>query len=306
LGRKLMSLNELKGAVAKANGFGVVFFDACRNSFFSGQIQGLGSGRGSRALVQPTVRRGQNILVSFSTQAGKIAKDDVANGNHSPYALALSENLNSSKDIRLVMGSVRAKVKKLTDFEQIPVEVTELDGEEYCLSGDVNVILGENKKEENNNEIVVNSVSIPTSTKKVNVNSILPPTKWLNTFHDEYVTWEEAKKICKKDGGVLPSVSDLKKIINDCKKSVNNTKISYESCYKQKGFTDNTYWSSSGDSSETSHFTFSDSSIEWSSEESYNSYYGVDFSLGLSYSSDKNKEHKVRCIEYYDVRLLLI
>ena len=135
LGRKLMSLGELKGAVAKAKGFGVVFFDACRNSFFSGQIQGLGTGRGSRALVQPTVRRGQNILVSFSTQAGKIANDDVNNGNHSPYALALSKNLNKSKDIRLVMGSVRAKVKELTSFEQIPVDENQLDGRQYCLSG---------------------------------------------------------------------------------------------------------------------------------------------------------------------------
>ena len=135
LPKKLVSLDELKEAVSNSKGFGVVFFDACRNSFFSGQIQGLGTGRGSRALVQPTVRRGQNILVSFSTQAGKIANDDVNNGNHSPYALALSENLNRSKDIRLVMGSVRAKVKELTSFEQIPVDENQLDGEEYCLSG---------------------------------------------------------------------------------------------------------------------------------------------------------------------------
>jgi len=31
LNRKLMSVNELKGAVANARGFGVVLFDACRN-----------------------------------------------------------------------------------------------------------------------------------------------------------------------------------------------------------------------------------------------------------------------------------
>jgi len=84
LGGKLMNINELKGAVARANGFGVVFFDACRNSFFTERIQGLQLSKdgASRALVQPTVRRGQNILVSFSTQAGKIAKDDVNSGNH--------------------------------------------------------------------------------------------------------------------------------------------------------------------------------------------------------------------------------
>ena len=136
LGRKLMSVNELKGAVAKASGFGVVFFDACRNSLFSGSISGLAN-RGSRALVQPTVSTTQNILVSFSTQAGKLAKDDVNNGNHSPYALALSESLlsNSNIDIRRMMGSVRSRVLDLTSNQQYPIDENQLKGSQYCLKG---------------------------------------------------------------------------------------------------------------------------------------------------------------------------
>jgi hypothetical protein len=225
LGRKLMSLGELKGAVAKAKGFGVVFFDACRNSFFSGQIQGLGSGRGSRALVQPTVRRGQNILVSFSTQAGKIAKDDVNNGNHSPYALALSENLNRSKDIRLVMGSVRAKVKKLTSFEQIPVDENQLDGEEYCLSG--------------------------------RCGDVLPTLKWMKNT-GETANWKKAKKICQAKGGRLPTIEELRKVVTDCGGVINDYEnnrknSSYQACYKAKGFTSNGYWSSTTYASDSSY-----------------------------------------------------
>jgi len=241
LGRKLMSLNELKGAVAKANGFGVVFFDACRNSFFSGQIQGLGNGRGSRALVQPTVRRGQNILVSFSTQAGKIAKDDVANGNHSPYALALSENLNSSKDIRLVMGSVRAKVKKLTDFEQIPVDENQLDGEEYFLSG-----ASPKSKPEPEPKPTSKWITPKDSLCKANGGEIFKGVCRAN--------WENAKKICSASGGKLPTRGDFHKVIRDCggipttdwyskevDKNINNNY--YQSYYKQKGFSDNNwYW----------------------------------------------------------------
>jgi len=199
LGRKLMSLNELKGAVAKANEFGVVFFDACRNSFFSGQIQGLGSARGSRALVQPTVRRGQNILVSFSTKAGKIAKDDVNNGNHSPYALALSENLNRRKDIRLVMGNVRAKVKELTSFEQIPVDENQLDGEEYCLSeGKNQEITSSSKPIENSNKILKKSLypgsAFPHNYKFYNHNSC---TVYIDTVTKSWYA----------TGGVLDSIT---------------------------------------------------------------------------------------------------
>lgn len=104
LTRKLLSVNELQEVVAQANGFGLVLFDACRNSFFNGSIEGLAS-RSSRALVQPSVKQ-PNVLVSFSTQPNTIAKDDVNNGNHSPYVMALNQYLKDNRDIRQVMGSV--------------------------------------------------------------------------------------------------------------------------------------------------------------------------------------------------------
>jgi len=74
-------------------------------------------------------------LVSFSTQSGTKAEDDVNGGDHSPYAIALSENLKNNRDIRLVMGSIRTRVYGLTSSQQYPVEKNMLDGKDYCLSG---------------------------------------------------------------------------------------------------------------------------------------------------------------------------
>ncbi len=134
LPKKLISLDELQEAVSGAKGFGVVLFDACRNSFFSGKIRGLSGNRASRALVLPQASS-KNTLVSFSTQAGKLAKDDVGSANHSPYAIALSEKLKLKKDIRLVMGGVKERVEKLTNYEQEPISRSSLGENSFCLTG---------------------------------------------------------------------------------------------------------------------------------------------------------------------------
>ncbi len=132
LHRKLIGVSELQQKVAKAKSFGVVFFDACRSTYFTDEIEGL-SGRGnSRALVAPTVESRNNILVSFSTQAGTIAKDNIG-GNHSPYAIALDEKLQLSKDIRLVVGGINDRVSQLTQNTQIPISKSSLGGSEYKL-----------------------------------------------------------------------------------------------------------------------------------------------------------------------------
>jgi len=67
--------------------------------------------------------------------------------------------------------------------------------------------------------------------------------------------WQQAKAICRASSGRLPSLSELKKVIRDCggndadtssAYSANRDDISYQSCYKQKGFyTLGYYWSSS-------------------------------------------------------------
>ena len=268
LSRKLLSVDELKEAVANAKGFGVVMFDACRNSFFSGSISGLSSGRTSRALVLPTVSRA-NVLVSFSTQAGTKAEDDVNGGDHSPYAIALSENLNNNRDIRLVMGSIRTRVYGLTSNQQYPIEKNMLDGENYCLSGSCSQkIVIDNSEElarlraenaryrEQSSRIVVPK---PKPVQVVSTSKWLKPSSSTCTNNGGEIVkgvcqanWKSSTKICRASGGKLPSREDFHKVIRDCggiadasgdewDKNKNNSH--YQNCYKQRGFSDkNWYW----------------------------------------------------------------
>ena len=66
--------------------------------------------------------------------------------------------------------------------------------------------------------------------------------------------WSDAKNICSASGGRLPSIDELKKIVTDCGGEIeddneaewmrNQNNSSYQSCYKEKGFTSDGYWSS--------------------------------------------------------------
>jgi len=69
--------------------------------------------------------------------------------------------------------------------------------------------------------------------------------------------WSNAKDICRGSGGSLPTIDELKKVATDCggtpiklgNKSWSNifhknkNKVSYQSCYKNKGFNLGAYWS---------------------------------------------------------------
>ena len=236
LARKLLSVDELKEAVANAKGFGVVLFDACRNSFFSGAISGLSSGRTSRALVQPTVSRA-NVLVSFSTQAGTKAEDDVNGGDHSPYAIALSENLKNNRDIRLVMGSIRTRVYGLTSHQQYPIEKNMLDGKSYCLSGvcEQKVVIDDSEterlraeiallKQQQNRvvqpEIIHETRRVDSSTNNMQGITSIDGLMYQNQPFTKKYTWEKAGEYCQglTLGGYgdwrLPTRAELNKISN--------------------------------------------------------------------------------------------
>jgi len=241
--RKLVGVSELQKKVAKASSFGVVFFDACRSAYFTDAIEGINSRGNNRALVPPTVSSRSNILVSFSTQAGTIAKDDVG-GEHSPYAIALDEKLELSKDIRLVVGSVGERVAQLTQNKQTPISRSSLGGREYKL----------------------------ISAKNTASSKWITPTnsqcKW--GAMDNRVcsaNWREAKKICSALGGRLPTINELKGEVTRCGgenttygdskwKSIRDKNIankSYQSCYKNNGFSSSLYWSSTTVASNTNY-----------------------------------------------------
>ena len=96
-------------------------------------------------------------------------------------------------------------------------------------------------------------------------------------------TWLDAKKICSASGGRLPTIAELKKVVTDCGGTIddwdnNKANSSYQSCYKEKGFTSYYYWSS------TTHASYT-----------LNAWY-VNFYNGYTSYSDKSGNNLVRCV----------
>ena len=93
------------------------------------------------------------------------------------------------------------------------------------------------------------------------------------------IKWVQVKDICSASSARLPTIYEFRKVIVDCGGVVNDYDNSfYQSCYKQKGFTSNGYWSSTTDVSDTSDAWF------------------VLFSNGSDYWYNKTNELRVRCV----------
>ena len=105
--------------------------------------------------------------------------------------------------------------------------------------------------------------------------------------------WLDAKNICSASEGRLPTIEELRKIISGCggrnlkvgngqlKKNTDKNKanLSYQSCYKAKGFTSDDHWSSSSYVSNDRHAWY------------------VDFKYGYTYNHNKtHDEDYVRCV----------
>ena len=62
--------------------------------------------------------------------------------------------------------------------------------------------------------------------------------------------WENANKICRASGGVLPTIEVLEKVVTDCGGVIddiygNSENSDYQACYKREGFVNvDSYWSS--------------------------------------------------------------
>jgi hypothetical protein len=92
--------------------------------------------------------------------------------------------------------------------------------------------------------------------------------------------WDDAKKICKSINARLPTIVELESLVTSCGGNINQDNkdnLSYERCYKEKGFiNDVDYWSSS--STEISHTPKL-----------------IHVSLGSKYSGGKLTLHSVMC-----------
>ena len=112
-------------------------------------------------------------------------------------------------------------------------------------------------------------------------------SKWFSPTNKK-VTWKKAKEVCRDNGGRLPTREELKRVVINCggKMKDNNSAASernrnndnYQSCYKRKGFTSYTYWSS---------ITYANyTSLAW----------GVNFYGGFMDCYPKSNNNNVRCV----------
>ena len=95
-------------------------------------------------------------------------------------------------------------------------------------------------------------------------------------------TWSDAKKICSASGGRLPTIDELKKVVTDCggemkygnvaewKRNSNNS--SYQSCYKEKGFSRGWYWSKTSKNSSQAWYVYFRHGSDYWHYKTYTSY----------------------------------
>lgn len=132
-----VSLKEVLTAVDRARQLRIVILDSCRDDpFVKKEGQGLVTfsvEAGSRAgLAPPSPERG--TLVAFAAKDGAVALD--GEGDNSPFALALAENLSRPDlEIGLMFRQVRDAVLRQTGNRQEPHMYGSLSGDPYFLAG---------------------------------------------------------------------------------------------------------------------------------------------------------------------------
>jgi hypothetical protein len=247
-------LEKFKGAGNRVN---MLFLDACRDV-------PTGAKGGTKGLGQPATRP-KGSLVVYATEAGEVANDN------SRFINALITNISKSNQTIETMGSsISREVAKKSGYRQIPEVYVKLLPENFVLKRGGGGYVPPTPK----------PTPKPIST-----------SKWMKNT-GEKATWKKAKEICRAKGGRLPSIEELRKVVTDCGGTIttygdknwdsltdkNKANKSYQSCYKAKGFTSYTYWSSTT--------VASDSSDAWL----------VYFYYGSDYWRDKTHEYYVRCV----------
>ena len=117
----------------------IVLIDACRDNPLYDEIakifrkHGTKSTSVSKGLGQIDFKT-NDVLIAFATTSNNTAND--GRGDLSPYAKALSDNLQKSADISLVLRDVRDDVLVSTNNEQEPVIIKNTLSGKVCLSGD--------------------------------------------------------------------------------------------------------------------------------------------------------------------------
>ncbi len=120
-----MVLAEMGNA---GNNLNIVILDACRDNPFGRSFRSAGRGL---AIISDAPR---GTFITYSTSPGKVAAD--GSGRNSPYAESLMRHMNSSGlPIEEVFKEVRKDMGKKTGGQQVPWELSSLEGKFYFRPG---------------------------------------------------------------------------------------------------------------------------------------------------------------------------
>ena len=240
-----LSINQMLEILKTANNkVNLLFLDACRD--VPTGIKG-----GTKGLGQPLEKPIGTLLV-YATEAGKVASDNAK------FINALIENINRpNQQIEKLGLNISRVVAKKTNYHQVPEVYAKLLPENMVLKGGY----------------VPPPPPTPTPVyipkpKPISTSKWITPSDSVCKANGGRIdkhgiceaNWKNAKKICRASGGTLPSKEVLGEVVTDCggllndweskkmKKNGNNS--NYQSCYKNKGFSDfYSYWSSTSISS---------------------------------------------------------
>jgi hypothetical protein len=132
--RRLIRLDDMVRDAGRADRFGLVMVDACRDNPFEAVLaRSLGSASRStgpmRGLAAPVVP--PRVLVAYATAATQTAAD--GNGRNSPFTAAVLKHLSDPEDVRIVMGRIVDAVSEASQQRQRPDSWNSLGGERILL-----------------------------------------------------------------------------------------------------------------------------------------------------------------------------
>jgi hypothetical protein len=130
-----VSLSSVLRSVEHARKLRIVILDSCRNNPFPTLVSAAtttGAALDGDGLSAPDPSQG--MMVVYAAEGGKVALD--GDGDHSPFATALLENLpRPDVEIGLVFRQVRDRVMSLTANRQQPHFYGSLSGAPFFLTG---------------------------------------------------------------------------------------------------------------------------------------------------------------------------
>ncbi|NEW59926.1 caspase family protein [Sulfurovum sp. bin170] len=228
--RMALSLNYLLSKADEINhGLNIAMLDACRTSI----------GKGSRPIKNFGAT---GVYLVYATASGVTASD---NGRFRESFLKHANNSLKLSDIFL-------KVKQdLRNMAQRPSMIDDTNGEPFFFtqpSQSISTPIVEPQVVYRDRPQEVISVPAPIVVAQTYSDKWITPTESICSSNGGKINkngiceaeWNNANKICKASGGVLPNIETLRAVVTDCGGVIdeceNKNNKFYQACSKERGF----------------------------------------------------------------------